>query len=756
MAIYRVKAPDGSIVRIKAPDDATQEQLAQAVKAYADAASVPAAPVEEPGVIDQAKDIFTGNLRETETTESLPDWAGMPELNQLSMASAKTGAGTILSSPEETAQIIKANFPEAQVRQDEKGNYVIKSSVDGKEYAIKPGFRVSDIPRALSALLAFTPAGRATTMTGAAGAGAATQATIEATQAAAGGEFNPADVAVAAAVPPAVIGTVNAVKAASAPMRQAVSSILNKGEAPPVNPAAAAPEVAPTAPAAPADPVAPMTGPELTQTTRKAVEGGMGSSRAKQVLAQQASPDPKVTEAAKRLGIDEYLQPDHVTTNQAYRELAQAVKSVPGSEARAAELRGLEQVAKRADDLIEEIGGTTDLSVLDASMRSRLQSTQSALEKEANNLYEKVNAAIPAKAPVAAKGTLDFLLKHADDLGGTERLLPVERKLLSALNGDKPLTYSYLDQTRKQIGRALGKMPAGPYANSETGLLKKLYSTLADDQLLAAESHGVADLYQAASRSVAVRKSLEKDLAALFGKDIDKSLLPGLRGAVRTIPSGDVSKLVKLTKIIPEDMRQEVVASGLQAAFNKSANQGNISFSTYANWYEGLLRNKQAYTLLMANLPQHSRKQLSDLYRVSKGISSATKERITTGRIEAVRQELAADGLMDNLYKLAKQSAVAETIGTMSGAPGLATALTSATMKNQPSAIKAADALISSDEFLSLVKQAGKPGEKAARLRLVHSKPFSRYVRAVGQPRELNERERWVLQAMQAQNQQQR
>src|SRR5690606_4208610 len=99
----------------------------------------------------------TGNLRATETTESLPDWATMPELNQMSWASAKTGVGTILSNPEETAQIIQANFPEAQVRQDEKGNYIIRSSIDGNEYAIKPGFRVSDIPRALAALGAFTP-----------------------------------------------------------------------------------------------------------------------------------------------------------------------------------------------------------------------------------------------------------------------------------------------------------------------------------------------------------------------------------------------------------------------------------------------------------------------------------------------------------------------------------------------------------------------------------------------------------------------
>ena len=91
-----------------------------------------------------------------------------------------------------------------------------------------------------------------------------------------------------------------------------------------------------------------MTTTELAQTARMATGGGMGAGRAIEVLATQAAPDPKVLEAARRLKIEGYLQPDHLTSNQAYRELAQAVKSIPGSQARAAELTGLETVGKQA------------------------------------------------------------------------------------------------------------------------------------------------------------------------------------------------------------------------------------------------------------------------------------------------------------------------------------------------------------------------------------------------------------------------
>lgn len=550
--------------------------------------------------------------------------------------------------------------------------------------------------------------------------------------------------------------------------------ILNRGEAPNVNPAAGTPSVPPVpenvppvAPAAPSvapntPPVAPLTGAELNQTAKKAAEGDLGSGRARKILAEQASPDPKVMEAAKRLGIDEYLQPDHVTTNQAYRELAQAVKSIPGSEARAAEMQGLQQVAKRADDLIEEIGGTTDLSMLDSTVKGRLMATQRQLQDEADKLYTEIRKAVPAQTEAPASSVLSFIESRAQDLGGRQNLSAAEKQIfakLSPKNGKQP-TYALLDDVRKDLGNAA--RAAGPFKDADTGLAKKLYSLLSDDQAEVVSRLGMTDTYNAARSAVSVRKSLEDDLAALFGKNLDQSLVGDLSGAVLTLPRGDVSRFVRLIKAIPEDMRRDVVASGLNSAFGKTAKNGQLSFTSYSNWFEGLLRNKQAYTALMANLPQQSRKQLSDLYRVSKGISSASKERIVTGRIQAVMQDLnGADSLISNLYSLAKRSAVAvpaEAASTAMGMPGagMSAAIASALTKGKTPAVKAADALISSSEFIELAKQAGKPGEKAARLRLVHFKPFTNYARAVDQPRELSNREQWVLQSMQAQNQQQR
>lgn len=161
---------------------------------------------EQPGFFAGLAEQVTGRERATPETQALPEWTGMPELNQMSMASLKSAIGTLVSNPKETTQILQANFPGLQVRQDAKGNYILKSSIDNKEYAIPPGVTVGDIPRILGGVLAFTPAGRAPSLVGMGLKAGATQAAIEGSQAATGGEFSPQEVALTAATAPIIPG----------------------------------------------------------------------------------------------------------------------------------------------------------------------------------------------------------------------------------------------------------------------------------------------------------------------------------------------------------------------------------------------------------------------------------------------------------------------------------------------------------------------------------------------------------------------
>lgn len=230
------------------------------------------------GFFESVGEMVTGARRATPETQALPEWTGMPELNQMSVASLKSALGTLVSNPQETVQILKANFPGIEARQDAKGNFILKSSVDQKEYAIPPGFSVGDIPRALGGLLAFTPAGRATTLPGAVAAGAGTQAVIEATQAGTGGRFDTGEVVTAGAAGGAGQVVQRAVQAAAPAVKRAVQRATGR----PVTPAPAAPAAAPApapaarieptlepmpAPTAPAAPAAPAAAPAAPSKT---------------------------------------------------------------------------------------------------------------------------------------------------------------------------------------------------------------------------------------------------------------------------------------------------------------------------------------------------------------------------------------------------------------------------------------------------------------------------------------------------------
>jgi hypothetical protein len=764
---YSITTKDGitinNIPDDVAPDSADLKTRVATIRAGGGAAALeapaPIAPQKEMGFLESIGESITGSARATPETQTLPEWTTMPELNQMSVAGFKTALGSLLSNPKETVQILQANFPGVQVRQDDKGNYLMRSSVDQQEYAIPPGFSMGDIPRAIGTVAAFTPAGRALTIPRAIMGAGATQATIEAAQAGAGGEFNAGEVVAAGALGP----TGQILQRAVPPAIQAVKGGLQRitGQVRP-----------PPPPVPPVPPEVAMTAEELTDTTRKAAEGGFGANRATEILATQAAPDPKVLEAARRLNIEGYLQPDHLTSNQAYRELAQAVKSIPGSQARAAEIAGLEQVGKSADDLISQIGGMTDLSRMNQTVRTNLSQTVATLESKADDAYDKLRANIPAQTTGPADNVLNFIEQRVRDLGGDKKnLSPMEQSILAKLS-PKPIkdaqgnvtgtslpTYALIDDVRKDIGAAAREK--GQFKDADTGAAKTLYKLIDDDQFNLAETLGEGQQYLAAKSLVAMRKGFEDDMVSLFGKQLDQSLVSKLSTATSSLSKGDAEQLAKILTAIPKDMRKTVAASALNTAFGKATQTGTLNFNTYANWYQGLIENKQAYAALMSNLPQSSRKALSDLYRVSDNVRKASRERITTGRIQSVKQELqGVDSLLNNIFTVAKRAAIGvpiEAVTASIGLPGagLASGLTSALSKGvKPEVIKKADELIASPEFQRLVIETATEAPSAASIRrAAMSQSFQNFANAVKLPKELDARIQWLQTAAQAERQ---
>lgn len=221
MQEYKVKAPDGQIIKVRGPAGASQQEvIAQAQRLMAQRQSHPATPQAapeqpaEPSLLDRLGSMITGSDRQTRATQELPEIGSSGILAGLDIPTAKaaglSAAISTMTNPEEIAQTLKAASPDIGIQYDEKGNILAFNNKTGARTVInKPGFSTLDAGQAATALAAFAPAGRAASAIGggalrqaaALGVGsAATQAAIEAGQQAAGGEFSGEDVALSGAL----------------------------------------------------------------------------------------------------------------------------------------------------------------------------------------------------------------------------------------------------------------------------------------------------------------------------------------------------------------------------------------------------------------------------------------------------------------------------------------------------------------------------------------------------------------------------
>lgn len=187
-------------------------------------------PVPFKQAMGAVQEAFTGAKRTTPAVAEMKGYQRMPELMKITPKMLKVVAGGTLAPTTELAQIIKHQFPEVEMRQDEKGTYIFKSAVDGNEYAIKPGVTLGDLPRIAAGMVAFGKGGALRSLF--------TETANQATQAATGGDFDPEDIALAAAgdyllpkVPKALFGADDVARQADDALRAARRTSVDAGDA---------------------------------------------------------------------------------------------------------------------------------------------------------------------------------------------------------------------------------------------------------------------------------------------------------------------------------------------------------------------------------------------------------------------------------------------------------------------------------------------------------------------------------------------
>lgn len=786
---YSITTKDGITIN-NIPDDVSPDSpdlKARVAAIRAGGGSAALEKKEEPGFFAGMVESVTGTQRATPETQALPEWTSMPELNQMSVASFKTALGTLVSNPKETVQILQSNFPGVQVRQDAKGNFLLRSSVDGQEYAIPPGFSMGDIPRALGGILSFTPAGRARTVAGAGLAGAGTQAVIEGTQAGTGGTFDTKEVALAGVTGaggqlaaqqlPKVVQAVKqvvkpkpapapAAATAAAPAAQPVVQTADQAVPPPAGTVPpAAPEVPPVATAAaPAAQTTTEAFEEVGDLVRRASGKGLGSQSARDRLAELAAVNPEAKAAADRLGLE--LPFDVFSDNPQIRAAVGLTRSAAGSEAEAAWRTTVSKAVDKADDVIKQfdatfVEGAVAPGVVSQKVRDSLTKTRSELSNQAGAIYKRVDEAVPKQSIVTMpklQETLDTIITEVGEGG----LSAQEKKLLKMIQ-DGDVTYGRLMREKNLIGQAVAGKDS-PYGNMEAGALKRLYAALADDQLGAVGEIGGEALRQelrGANLLYAKERALGKRIINAFGEDVEGSIASKMRLAITSAAKGDSADFMKLMKLVPEDLRKETVATALASVTRsgRGAERGAFGFSEFADLYPKLRANAPIYKQVVDALGPEAHKTMRDLYEVSKRITEARANVLTTGKAnQALVESMKAEGLVSKVMESTTGKVVTTGVAAMGGGPIAAAATTgvmSALSSGKKDAVEAAGKLFASDEFQKLAIEAATKGDasKEAIKRLSMSQSFMNFAKAANLPRDPGKLEQWIVNALQTERQ---
>ena len=683
----------------------------------------------------------TGAQRTTPEIEAVADWNRLPEMrffqNESWWPNFKAGgvtASTVFTGPEETAQIIRVNFPDLPARQDAKGNWIFTSKVDGKDYGIKPGFGWSDVPRVVTGALMMNPAGKASTMAGRAFLTGATEVGVQSGESYMGGEFNPENVVlatglspVAELIPKGASMLKNRIKGAPAVVSDTVETAAKNvpENAPLVGVVKEAPveQVAQdVAEQIPIEQAAQAIPDQSVSDVAKLIRKATTSKKAKKELAEVMDKNPDLVADAELLGME--VPADMVSNNLAARRVAGITRSVAGSKAETDFWANIQKNVDKADEALNDLGaiyseGGVSVGAASSKIRDTLKNTRKQLNKEASDIYDEVQKAVPKNEKVILSNLEDTLNEVVGEVG--ESGLSTQEKALHKmlLDSDGEITYGRLLREKSLIGKAIAGKES-PYGSMAEADLKRLYGALSQDQIESVDmigeaigKTGLGDELKKANALYSKERELGKKIIKAFGDEDTGSIGQKLVSMI-TSSKTDSKQFNKMMDLIPEDLRKETILTSLGAATRSNLGQtkGRFGFSEFNKIYGQMKSNPEVFDQVKAIMKDDIRK-LNALHNMSKRFTEARALVVQTGKpIE--KGILSAETFAEKV--LASTMGKAAVTGTVAGATGGFGAmgvpyLTSMVKGGGEKAFAAAGDLMNSKELKDLIVETMAKGQ---------------------------------------------
>ena len=369
-----------------------------------------------------------------------------------------------------------------------------------------------------------------------------------------------------------------------------------------------------------------------------------GNDGARLQIASQAEVNPGAVASAERIGIEAPV--DVFADNAVVRQAAGMVRAVRGTDASAEWEETIVNAQRRASEILQEEGASTDLAAASERVQDALDTSITQLTGDASAIYDDVRGQISNDVRVMPSNTMRAIEEMGEEVGGLENLDKSIVALYRKISAGDGSTYGLIDQERRHVGSATFER-AGPYVDADTRNMQRIYAAMREDQTNfvrtevgddAAERMIVAnDLYSQASQ-------LKSDMVSAFGKDLQGSIANRLRSAVTNASRGDAAGLNRVMNVIPENLQREALLSAIDEVVTVQSGQGGFSFANYAKTYRGLRENAPIYSQVSKTLGDDSANVLRDLYEVSARMDRASQNVPRTG---ASNQTLLVDSAME-------------------------------------------------------------------------------------------------------------